>query len=312
MPHTFSAPGKIILFGEHAVVFGEPAISTAINLRSNVTVADSDDTRLNGFPVTREAAPYAFHALRLTGNRGKSITVKSDIPSGGGLGSSAALSASLVASLLPGAERHEIAQTAYDVEFHAQGRASPIDTSTAVHGNAIFISSRTVPDEIWLVRGAAVQWHVGRLNIGKLSVVVGFTGRGAATGPMVEKVRNLYERFAMARDAVAEIGAVAMEARSALRDGDIVKIGDLMNRNQVLLSVIGVSTRELESLISAVLPYSYGAKLTGAGGGGSIIALTDKPSRASDAIAARGGIPYICVTGEEGLRREPVEGRRDS
>jgi mevalonate kinase len=312
MPETYSAPGKIILFGEHAVVFGEPAISTAINMRSRVTVADAKDSRLNGFPITREGAPYAFHALRLTGTGGKSITVESEIPSGGGLGSSAALSASLVASLRPDAERHEIAQTAYDVEFHAQGRASPIDTSTAVHGNAIFISRNSVPDEIWAVRGTTVEWHVGRLEIGKLSVVVGFTGKGAATGPMVERVRRLYERFATARDAVEEIGAVSMEARTALRSGDLVRIGDLMNWNQGLLSVIGVSTRELESLISAVRPYSYGAKLTGAGGGGSIIALTDKPARASEAIAARGGIPYVCVTGEEGLRRETIEGRPDS
>jgi mevalonate kinase len=83
-----------------------------------------------------------------------------------------------------------------------------------------------------------------------------------------------------------------MAGLSALRRGDLVEVGSLMNRNQAMLSILGVSTKELKKLLEAATPLSYGAKITGAGGGGSMIALTDEPDRVAEAIKARGGVPY--------------------
>jgi mevalonate kinase len=79
----------------------------------------------------------------------------------------------------------------------------------------------------------------------------------------------------------------------ALKREDLVEIGALMNRNHSLLFILGASSKELQNLVDAAEPLSYGAKLTGAGGGGSIIALTDDPERVADAIKNRGGRPYV-------------------
>lgn len=308
MMRSYSAPAKVILFGEHAVVFGEPAISAAIDLRSRVTVRDSAENLLNGMPLRRDSSPYAFHALELTESSPMEITVESAIPAGGGLGSSAAFSVSLVASLLGNGSPGRVAELAFNVELRSQGRASPIDTSTAVHGQGIFVSRETVANELWQISGPSGIWHIGDIRIGRMNIVIGYSGQGAATGPMVERVRKLCERFEVAREAISEIGSISLEAKRALERNDIVTLGSLMDRNQKLLSVVGVSTRRLEKLIQAVAPYSYGAKLTGAGGGGSIIALTDRPEKAAGAISLLGGVPYICRTGETGLRREEDEG----
>ena len=308
MPVSFSAPGKIILFGEHAVVFGEAAIAVAINLRTRAVVTDAEENRFNGLPLRREAHDYPYYSFNLTGASGKSATVDSSIPAGGGMGSSAALSTSLVAALNNDGNAAKTASIAFNVELSAQGRASPLDTSTSAHGSGVYISSNAVPSELWTVSGGGSTWHIGHVDVRQMAIVAGYTGAGAATGPMVAKVRRLWEKYPTARDAVSEIGTIAPDAMKALHSGDTVALGRLMERNQRLLSVLGVSTKELDHLIDAVRPFSYGAKLTGAGGGGCMIALTDRPEKAAKAIATRGGIPFICSTGEEGLRRDTVEG----
>jgi mevalonate kinase len=74
-----------------------------------------------------------------------------------------------------------------------------------------------------------------------------------------------------------------------------------------LLSILGVSCKELNKLVNAAMPYSYGAKLTGSGGGGCMVALTDEPEKVASAIESRGGIAYIMKTGEQGARLETSE-----
>ena len=297
-----SAPGKVILFGEHAVVFGEPAIAAALNLRTAVLAEDSASKMLNGIPLHRESNPYPYFALELTGSGPMNLTVNSDIPPGAGLGSSAALTVATVGSLRPEYGPERVATMAFEVELMAQGRASPIDTSTATHGGAVFVDRKAGTGLLWTIRRGDVTWHIHHTEVPPLNLVIGFTGRGAATGPLVENVRRLHSRFETAREAVAEIGAVTVEARKRMREGDVVGIGELMDRNQRLLSMLGVSSDEIASLIDAVRPYSYGAKLTGAGGGGSVISLTDRPEKVAEAIRKKGFIPYICSIGGEGLR----------
>jgi mevalonate kinase len=80
-----------------------------------------------------------------------------------------------------------------------------------------------------------------------------------------------------------------------------------MTKDHRLLAILGVSSKELDKLVKATLPYSYGAKLTGAGGGGSMIALTDEPAKVSDILRAKGAIPYIVEIGVDGVRLDPTE-----
>lgn len=304
MYSKMSAPGKVILFGEHAVVFGEPAIAAALNLRTGVLAEDSASNMLNGIPLHGESNPYPYFALKLTESGPMNLTVSSDIPPGAGLGSSAALTVATVASLRPDYGPERVASTSFEVELLAQGRASPIDTSTSTHGGAVYVDRKEGSNVLWTIKKGDVTWHIHHAEVPHLDIVIGFTGKGAATGPLVENVRRLHSRFETAREAVAEIGAVTVEARKRMRDGDIVGIGELMDRNQQLLSILGVSTDEIARLIDAVRPYSYGAKLTGAGGGGSVISLTDRPEKVAEAIRKKGFIPYTCTIGGEGLRRD--------
>ena len=93
-------------------------------------------------------------------------------------------------------------------------------------------------------------------------------------------------------------------SQKCLRTGDIEKVGKLMDRNHDLLAILGVNCTELQRLVDAARPHSHGAKLTGSGGGGSMIALTDKPDETAAAIKRAGGKPYIVKVSTDGVRIE--------
>ena len=137
-----------------------------------------------------------------------------------------------------------------------------------------------------------------------MTFVIGHTGIKAPTGPMVEKVRKFKEHNKFASDIVDEMGIVSLQGMNAIRRNDLVDLGEIMTRNHKLLSILGVSCNELNKLVNAALPYSYGAKLTGSGGGGCMIALTDRPKEVCEAIELRGGKTIVVSTGEQGVRIE--------
>ena len=98
---------------------------------------------------------------------------------------------------------------------------------------------------------------------------------------------------------------MTIEGGKALKANDVERLGRLMTEDHKLLSILGVSCDALNKLVNASLPYSYGAKLTGSGGGGCMVALTDEPEKVCEAIASRGGTPYIVKTGGGGAMMEP-------
>ena len=108
----------------------------------------------------------------------------------------------------------------------------------------------------------------------------------------------------LASDVIDEIGTVTLDGVQAMARNDTEELGRIMTQNHKLLSILGVSCDQLNKLVNASLPYSYGAKLTGSGGGGSMIALTDRPEQVCEAIAVRGGVPMVVHTGEPGVRIE--------
>ena len=294
---TSSAPGKVYLFGEHAVVYGEPAVPCAIERRARVTVERREDERLrvrandltlDGFTVTwggetdtrpdvdvpaplvEAATGYIdgaiAQALDAAGEpaAGFDVTVESDIPLGAGLGSSAAVVVAGIdaATRELGAElsSEELADRAYQVEYDVQeGQASRADTFCSAMGGAVRVQGE----------------DCRRLGeVPTLPFVVGYDGNTGDTGELVAGVRELKGTYGFAADAVESIGDLVRAGEAALRDGDVEELGRLMDFNHGLLSALGVSARSLDTMVWAAREAdALGAKLTGAGGGGCIVAL---------------------------------------
>lgn len=302
-----SAPGKVILLGEHAVVFGRPAIALAIDLRLRCSIRPSDVPLLNGQPIDERAGPYITTVLREHCQGPVAMEITSELPSGSGLGSSAAVTVAALGAIAASRgsiDPEEVARKAFDVESTVQGRASPIDTSISSHGGGIFISSRREENLLWEIARDTRRWFIHDCAVPKMTLVVGFTGNKAPTGPLVAKVKRYADRNGFAREIIDEIGELTLEGLRRMKAGDLEALGRLMSKDHNLLTILGVSTPSLQRLVDAAMPHSYGAKLTGAGGGGSMIALTDEPEKVAAAIRERGGMPFIVRTGVEGVRAE--------
>ncbi len=306
---TASAPGKFVILGEHSVVYGKPAITLAVNLRMTVAVRRSGWNTMNGEKLDFRRQP---HLRYLTRNLRHAIDVLtySEIPVGSGMGSSAALSAAMAMALSvqqdEPLDEERIMREAYEAEFYAQGNGSPMDTSTSVHGGGISINMpEPTGKHLWDVAKNGRHWSFHDLKVPDMTFVIGNTGIRAPTRPQVDKVHRYMERNHFAHEIIDDIGNVTLEGNKALTDGDMEKLGRLMTQNHKLLSILGVSCDALNKLVNASLPYSYGAKLTGSGGGGCMVALTDRPEKVCEAIESRGGIPYIVKTGGPGIRMEP-------
>ncbi|HSV42649.1 MAG TPA: mevalonate kinase [Methanomassiliicoccales archaeon] len=306
---TASAPGKVILLGEHAVVFGYPAISMAVDLRLRLQVTPGAHFTLNDHHLSAKSHAYICQALTDQWVGGPlAIRTDSDFPSGSGLGSSAAVSVSMLAALheLNHEQFNEanIAQGAFNIESVVQGRASPIDTSTSAHGHGIMIDRKPGEGLLWHIKRDTREWYIHHCEVPEMTLVVGFTGINAPTGPQVAKVKRYFDKNTFAREVVAEIGSLTSDGLKCLRQNDRVGLGRLMTRDHKMLAILGVSCKALDKLVQASMPYSYGAKLTGSGGGGSMIALTDRPLEVAEVIASKGGTPFIVRTGVPGVRIE--------
>ncbi len=304
-----SAPGKLILFGEHAVVFGEPALSTAISLRTEVFARAHTEWLADGASLDEPRYRYVKTAIDRTWTGGPLwIEIRSMIPTGAGLGSSAAVTVAALGALQElqgGLDPPAIAREAFEVEHEVQGRASPIDTSTATAGGGILVGPEAGDDLLWSIRRDTRRWFLHRCNLPPLTLVVGYTGLSAATGPLVAKVKERVDASREAAAMVKEIGQITLDGLQALRRKDFVAAGTLMDRNQELLNALGVGHPMLDKLVAAARRHSYGAKLTGAGGGGSMFALTDDPEKVAAAIREVGGKAFLVRSDPVGVRRMP-------
>jgi mevalonate kinase len=317
-----SAPGKVILFGEHAVVYGHPAIAAATDQRTVVEVdCCGDRTTVNGFRIHDRFHSYLLTAVERVWKRPDAVRIQTEggVPSASGTGSSAALTVACVAALrrlqgledLPG-----LAQAAFETERATQGGGSPTDTSTSSAGGGIAIASALDPPKVgsplwdvaWKEPGAERAWTVERIDMPPLTVVIGNSGVKGRTDEQVAKVANAAKKNAVVRDSLMEIGALTREAVPALRRKDWAAVGALMDKAHNRLHTLGVNHPAVETLIQAVrqVPGTLGAKITGAGGGGSCLVLTDRPAVAARAIQEAGGTAYTVTLGSPGARVEDL------
>ncbi|MCL2032018.1 MAG: mevalonate kinase [Methanomassiliicoccaceae archaeon] len=302
-----SAPGKFVILGEHAVVYGKPAIAVAINRRFYIRVRRGEEFRINNEIADLRSNPHVRYIAGRNDMIPVSVHMDSKIPPGSGLGSSAALSVAFSAAMRAlgnrSVNKEEIAKEAFEAEYFSQGRGSPMDTSASVNGGGITLNAPGCGDDLlWSITKNEHSWDISKIAVPPMTFVIGNTGIKAATGPLVEKVKKYKDSNRFASDMVDEIGQITLEGMDALRTGDIAGLGELMTKDHKLLSILGVSSNELNKMVSASLPYSYGAKLTGAGGGGCMVALTDHPDKVCNAISSRGGVPFIVKTGVDGVK----------
>lgn len=311
-----SAPGKLILFGEHAVVYGHPAIAAATNQRTVVEVdVCGDRFTVNGYRIHERYHSYLKMAVEQLwkGEDAVRIQTEGGVPSASGTGSSAALTVAAVAALhrLQGIDdMPRLAQDAYTVERTTQGGGSPVDTSTSTAGGGIAIAGTPpgVGEHLWDVHFEDRSWTVERIQLPELTMVVGNSGVRGRTDEQVAKVARASQKNPIVRETLADIGQMARDAVPALRANDWETLGRLMDRSHACLHTIGVNHPAVQTLIDAVrgVPGTYGAKITGSGGGGSMAVLTDKPHRAARAIEEAGGTPYRVTLGGPGVQWEEL------
>lgn len=313
-----TAPGKVILFGEHAVVYGHPALAAATDQRTRVEVnCCGDRFTVNGYQIHERHHSYLQKAVELVWKRKDAVRIQTDggVPSASGTGSSAALTVAMVAALrrLQGhADLPGLAQDAFCVERSTQGGGSPTDTSTATAGGGIAISSAKDPPKVgtplWTVgwdMGTPDEraWSVERIDVPDLTVVVGNSGVKGRTDEQVAKVAHAAKKNALVRDRLAEIGSLTRQAVPMLKRKDWVGVGHLMDKAHAALHTLGVNHPAVQALVdkAKATPGTLGAKLTGAGGGGSMFALSDSPERLAAAITEAGGTAYILKLGGPGV-----------
>ena len=298
-------PAKVILFGEHAVVYGKPAIAVAINIYSSVIVEKHSSMLIDGIQPDKKYHSYILKAYELSGvNFPVSIRIRSSFSQSSGLGSSASITVGTVSSLLYLIEKwskDNIARIAFETEYQVQGRASPIDTSTVTLGGAVMISPKKSERSLWKIEKNGYLWWIERLEISELDLIVANSGIRSSTAQMVSKVNNFVSKNKFGMEIIDEIGKITEDAIAPLKNGDLEKIGNLMNRNNKLLNIIGVGHESTTKIIENVIDYSYGAKITGAGGGGAVVIIPRKKEMVIEKLESMGIKYYEVKIDNEGV-----------
>ncbi|MCW4002985.1 MAG: mevalonate kinase [Candidatus Bathyarchaeota archaeon] len=276
--------GKVILYGEHFVVHGVPGIVSAIDATTDATVTKAQkglniqDQRKTAKGYSQEKQQQQIESiqrmlktLNLNPNMPLNIWIGGTLPGFSGLGASAASSVAIARAISEelnlNLTNEKINQIAYEAEKAYAGNPSGIDNTAATYGGLMWFQKNPAggPDT------------VQRLHIRKpVEIVIGSTGKVANTKAMVEGVAERKKQNPAKYDPLfKQAENLAVAGRKALEAGDLKKVGELMNENHRLLQEIGVSSKELDLLVDMARKQgALGAKLTGGGGGGCMIALT--------------------------------------
>jgi mevalonate kinase len=231
---------------------------------------------------------------------GLNIEVNSTVPVAAGLGSSAAVAAAVAAAV--GAllnvkmSKEDVFRIAYEAEKIMHGTPSGVDPAIATFGGTLLFQ---------------IDTGFKPLDVkADIPLVIGNTGVERSTRSQVAKVRGLRDRYPQIVEPMMRAAReIVLRAIEALKEGDLETLGELMNINHALLYGLGVSDESLEWLINAARKAgALGAKLTGAGGGGCMIALAnrDRVENVLEAVQRAGGNAFIARKTDEGVRIEPT------
>ena len=304
---TAYAPGKVILCGEHAVVYGRPAIAVPVTeVQAQATVEPASDGHgvvidapdLNRRLAVREAGDgdplarivrLALQAIHVQGAPDLTITVTSTVPIARGMGSGAAVSTAIVRALAGHYGRwlssRDISDLVYQTELIYHGTPSGIDNTVVAFEKPVYFVKDVSCELFW----------VGRPFL----LAVADTGIESPTREVVGDLRRRYRAGPEMYDLLFDrAGQIALAARTAIEQGEIETLGPLLDENHSMLQAMGVSCPELDRLVIAAREGgALGAKLSGAGWGGNMIALVTGETKGQVDLALRlAGAVRVIVT----------------
>jgi len=303
---TISAPGKLMLMGEHAVVYGFPCIVTAVSERLAVTIEAANDEKITidapQVKDTRFVDQAIIDGCRALGivHHGLHIKTQSNFSNCYGFGSSSAVTVATLQALASAfhkqVDKKLLFTLAYKTVLAIQGVGSGFDVAAATFGKTL----------LYTKGGDTLDQLSWDLNNG-VSLVVGYSGIKANTPEIVKNVASKKDANPDVVNRIFEaISKLVLQAKEAGDKKDWETVGKLMNFNQEYLRDLGVSTEKLENMIFAAKKAgAYGAKLSGAGGGDCMIALVSKEQKTAveQAIAENGEVVTVAVN-TEGVRIE--------
>jgi len=305
---SVSAPGSVTLFGEHAVNYGEAAVALAIDVRYTCDARVSPKFSVNDEDLIADKHPWIRGAL-LQGwtdmDKPIAFSTRSAIPPGMGLGENGARTIACLGSL--SMLHHHlilevIARKAYEVNYEIGGHRSPLDIITSTHGSGVYLSDKRSDGHLWSLEKGGISWHAHQIETPDVDIVIGIAANGTSPTGSDERVKRYYEKNAFARELIRDIGKVSVEGASALRNGDVEKVGRMMTENHKLLVNLGVGNQKLDKLFAAMSRFSFGAKITGSGE--CIIALTEKKEEVIRAIESIGCKSFPVNITHYGIRLE--------
>ena len=307
MKNSFTAPGKIILFGEHAVVYGKPAIAIPVSgMRASawsepgegkLTINALDlDEKIGLENKASQFSVLAQALLAKTKQKEPNLTINltSELPQGSGMGSSAATSTAVCKALSNylgvDLEHNQISELVFDAEKIVHGTPSGIDNTVVAYESPVYFVKGKDP----------LTFDSGRT----FYLVIGDTGIEASTKETVGNVRHQWEKEPnLMNGYFDEIANVTEGGKMAIKEGNKEAVGELMNKNHELLNKIGVGHPLLEKLVDLTLDAgALGAKLTGGGGGGNMVALannSEEQAEICEKITEAGYRAYQTTFGED-------------
>ncbi|WP_423792763.1 mevalonate kinase [Methanocaldococcus indicus] len=281
-------PSKCILFGEHAVVYGYRAISIPINIYSKINIYENNENTIKinlnnlnksikldyNLTFNDKDFSYVIKAIELFSenyldrlDKGFVLDIYSEIPISCGLGSSASITVGTIKALSKffnvNLSNEEVAYLSYLVEKEVQGKASRTDTATIALRKALEIKNNNIKE---------VPKRFNNFLKKCKFLILYVEERKKRTAELVTEVakKENKEEIFKEIDNLVDI---------AYRTNDFEEFGNLLYRNHILLDKLNISTPKINKVVEIANKYSYGAKLTGAGGGGCVIVLVDEDKK---------------------------------